>query len=145
MHIHSFTPVSLDCFTIDIPSIHSSHLISPCVLWLSVCFVLYQAYMKNYCPISCRGAEKRPIFQKECKDAHARCSIWADLGECDDNAEMRKYCASSCDTCHHTVEKAGTGKEEEEWLCTDDHANCKFWADKGECTINAVVSQVNMT
>jgi hypothetical protein len=93
--------------------------------------------MRTTCPVSCRGAERRPIFQKECKDAHVRCPIWADLGECDENAEMRKYCASSCDTCR-TVEAV----DEKEELCTDGNANCKFWADAGECTTNPKVSTV---
>jgi hypothetical protein len=98
--------------------------------------------MKLYCPISCRGAERRPIFQKECKDAHVRCPVWADLGECDDNAQMRKYCAYSCETCQ-TVEAVEAVEVEE--LCMDENANCKFWADAGECTSNPKVSQVNMT
>jgi hypothetical protein len=98
--------------------------------------------MKKECPVSCSSAERLPIFQKDCKDAHARCPVWADLGECEVNAAMKKICPYSCEICTSEEEEE---VEEVEELCTDEHANCKFWADQGECTNNPKVSQVNMT
>jgi hypothetical protein len=87
--------------------------------------------MRKHCPVSCRSEEQRPT-NWSCKDAHPRCSVWADLGECAENSDMRKYCAKSCDTC--------TNRHNDDDLCVDTHENCRFWADKGECINNPVVS-----
>ena len=87
--------------------------------------------MKKYCPVSCASETLKPM-QKECGDVHPRCPVWAKLGECDDNSDMQKYCAKSCDSCHLASSADG--------LCTDNHENCKFWADSGECKNNPNVS-----
>jgi hypothetical protein len=94
-----------------------------------------QDYMEKQCPVSCKDAPKTSL-QKECKDVHARCSIWAGLGECSGNAAMTSYCAKSCDTC-----LLASDFDDDDPLCLNDHENCRFWADSGECTTNPGVSK----
>lgn len=87
--------------------------------------------MAKHCPVSC--AEDSLTLtsirsQADCEDAHPRCPVWAKLGdECDNNADMRKYCAKSCATCPMAVSDG-------ESLCRDTNENCRFWADSGECS-----------
>lgn len=69
-------------------------------------------------------------FDGRCKDAHKRCSVWADLGECRVNMEMRKYCPKSCDSC------SDSQVSELDFLCVDEDKRCGAWADAGECTNN---------
>lgn len=92
--------------------------------------------MEKHCPVSCATILDSTMTtvahsdpgQEDCKDMHPRCHVWAELGECDNNAEMQKYCASSCDTCVMAAE--------DDNLCKDQHENCRFWADSGECANN---------
>jgi hypothetical protein len=93
-----------------------------------------QEYMAKQCPVSCKDVPKTSL-QKECKDVHVRCSIWAGLGECNGNAAMTSYCAKSCDTCLLATEI------DDDPLCFNDHENCRFWADSGECATNPGVSE----
>jgi len=93
--------------------------------------------MLRNCPASC--AEEILIdtaaTAKDCKDVIPKCAVWAELGECDNNEEMRSYCAKSCNTCGEAVEVDS--------LCKDEHENCRFWADAGECKNNPTVSPEN--
>lgn len=93
-------------------------------------------YMMEHCPGSCAGVEeelKEAVTKATtCEDHHAHCPEWADLGECDANAEMLRYCAKSCNVCVADAEP----ETEEEDPCQDLHANCKFWSDHDECSKN---------
>jgi ShK domain-like len=112
-----------------------------------------RAYMDKHCPVSCRDAAKEEPrkttattkpnsannnkssqLEHECKDVHTRCPVWAELGECADNSDMRKYCAKSCNTCDEQAKELAPEQEDE--LCVDTHQECNFWASKGECTNN---------
>jgi hypothetical protein len=87
--------------------------------------------MTKYCPVSC-SEDQMTLNSKskdDCDDTHPRCSVWAKLGDCDNNFAMRAYCAESCNTCQEAV-------PDEENLCKDTHENCRFWADSGECSNN---------
>ena len=75
----------------------------------------------------------RQSTRKDCKDAHPRCHVWAELGECDETRDMKKYCAKSCNSCL-------TAANVEDVFCTDGHENCANWADLGECENNPGVS-----
>ena len=61
-------------------------------------------------------------------DAHERCRVWKDEGECIRNQNyMSKYCPVSCvgvDVTSQTVE------------CKDIHPRCAVWAQLGECKVN---------
>jgi len=72
--------------------------------------------------------EEGNVVQEDCEDAHFRCPVWAELGECDHNNEMLAYCAKSCGTCQMAAELDG--------LCRDKHESCGFWASTGECSTN---------
>eukprot|EP00339_Tiarina_fusa_P009549 CAMPEP_0117006418 /NCGR_PEP_ID=MMETSP0472-20121206/6654_1 /TAXON_ID=693140 ORGANISM="Tiarina fusus, Strain LIS" /NCGR_SAMPLE_ID=MMETSP0472 /ASSEMBLY_ACC=CAM_ASM_000603 /LENGTH=452 /DNA_ID=CAMNT_0004707879 /DNA_START=465 /DNA_END=1823 /DNA_ORIENTATION=- len=48
---------------------------------------------------------------------------------------MRRFCAKSCDSC---LDSQGDSD-----LCVDDHENCAFWAESGECTNNPKYMKVN--
>jgi prolyl 4-hydroxylase len=96
--------------------------------------------MKTHCPGSCDGIQvelKEAAVQAKkgnCVDRHEHCPQWADLGECDENAEMLKYCSVSCGVCI---------PDPAEEACKDSHSNCKFWADREECTKNPVWMSAN--
>jgi ShK domain-like len=76
--------------------------------------------MNKYCPVSCRGVDSRMMnLVENCNDYHNRCKIWAELGECAENADMRINCAKSCDLCLDSN------------LCVDYDENCALWADSG--------------
>lgn len=83
---------------------------------------------------------KMTLFKKNCRDApSAKCGVdkydvtkcpgWAKTGECKANRVwMGKNCAKSCKTCG-VCPASGN-------CCLDSDPNCKFWAEKGECTKN---------
>lgn len=57
--------------------------------------------------------------EDRCSDTDARCSFWAEAGECDNNPNyMHIYCALSCDTCPEPYEKT---QEEEQLLMEVAH------------------------
>jgi prolyl 4-hydroxylase len=99
-------------------------------------------YMTRHCPVSCKLKHAKANTAVACVDAHPRCKVWADLGECAVNRNMKKYCTKSCDWCDESA--PGIALEEEEDLdCIDDHTNCEFWAEKGECTANPTYMLAN--
>jgi prolyl 4-hydroxylase len=111
------------------------------------------AYMTKHCPISCNlPAEAyfiKPTSEvgdedeadRTCKDWHPNCHIWAELGECKDNAAaMIRFCPESCHKCidddddeESDIEEEGDDNDED---CKDSHEQCSFWASKGECENN---------
>jgi hypothetical protein len=74
--------------------------------------------------------------ESECKDAHPKCSEWAEIGECENNDEMEQFCPLSCETC---TNEDGNRRDddddedddyEEEHIdsCVDHHQLCSGWA-----------------
>ena len=111
------------------------------------------SYMKEYCPGSCSSSaviaqhRRRQLQssdeaggeeeinddeeQPNCEDLLERCSVWAELGECDANPDdMYEYCPYSCGVCE------GIGEEEYDTSCADQHDKCPAWAELGECDKN---------
>ena len=93
-------------------------------------------YMTKHCPASCENV--RATVQKEstadlqngtCRDRHDDCHAWATLGECDTNADMKKYCAVSCGICEKEP-------DDDAPPCVDGNESCEFWAGAGECVNN---------
>jgi hypothetical protein len=63
-----------------------------------------KAYMNKYCPASCAhpmtlSDDNNSQVPLECKDYLERCPVFANLGECKVNPEMRKWCPHSCGRC----------------------------------------------
>lgn len=90
--------------------------------------------MEKYCPVSCADPTTFNSNDTDCEDLHLKCPVWAELGECDNNAEMVKHCAKSCNTCHLA--------ENDKSLCNDKNESCQRWADIGECQKNPQVSHI---
>jgi prolyl 4-hydroxylase len=112
-----------------------------------------KAYMNKHCPISCSLPAEAYFIQPTseagdggdddddaCKDLHPNCHIWAELGECKDNAAaMNRYCPASCHKCDGDDEDEVDGgdiEESDDEDCKDANENCSFWASKGECENN---------
>ena len=100
-------------------------------------------YMTRHCPVSCNSKSRKAIPASVCVDAHPRCQVWADLGECTANVRnMKQYCAKSCDLCDaNSLESApeddtAEAQDDDDPNCVDNHTNCDFWAEKGECESN---------
>jgi hypothetical protein len=101
-----------------------------------------QSYMSTHCPGSCenvRATEMKEsnddISNGTCRDRHDDCSVWASLGECDSNSDMKRYCAVACGICE--IEPAtNEDGDETDPTCTNEHENCEFWAGAGECDAN---------
>ena len=97
-------------------------------------------YMNRHCPVSCRSMDSAPT--PECRDVHPRCNVWAQLGECKVNKEMKRYCPRSCGTCtsgdparkllddnSHDQEIPGIDSAvDDDFLCVDNHEKCSKWA-----------------
>ena len=95
-------------------------------------------YMMEHCPASCTNVIN-PDRKAECQDYHARCPVWASVGECEENSvNMRKYCPKSCGGC--TLENDG---ENHDLGCVDGDDRCSFWASKGECEVNPTYMHAN--
>jgi hypothetical protein len=111
--------------------------------------------MEKYCPVSCRKVDIPNKDDDDCQDALAKCSVWANSGECKINKEMQKHCPKSCNTCGGgTVEidnvddnnENQDDDDDDDWeegkrdvegimddedndsTCTDDHEKCSMWA-----------------
>lgn len=92
--------------------------------------------MTKYCPASCAADddEQQQLLvgnnnnnKGECKDAHERCQVWADLGECNENAvEMEKWCPKACGVC---------GDDDEN--CRYVHCLLKYYCF---CSVSAIIS-----
>ena len=98
-----------------------------------------QSYMTKHCPGSCEDVRATEIKEStkdisngNCQDRHDDCAAWAQLGECDTNSDMSKYCAVSCGICE--AEPASGANDDP--TCIDGHENCGFWAGAGECQAN---------
>jgi ShK domain-like len=104
--------------------------------------------MEKFCPVSCR--QKGNPGTPGCHDVHARCNVWAQLGECEINQAMKRYCPKSCDNCGGDGGGDGgddgqqgkvqeNNKEPQEqpeddsttdnaFVCVDNHSKCSKWA-----------------
>jgi prolyl 4-hydroxylase len=79
-----------------------------------------------------------------CKDKDPDCSEFADRGECDKNPSwMLDNCKKSCGACETAGQNHNGDQEEAEGnggqddgVCKDNHKNCEFWAEEGECKQN---------
>ena len=97
--------------------------------------MISRKYMDITCPVSCKGKIPVNVDPSKCTDYHERCAMWADvdLGNCDSNPDMRKYCRKSCKFCG----------DEAEAKCVDIDERCTFWSETGECEKNAVWMRQN--
>jgi ShK domain-like len=119
-------------------------------------------YMLEHCPASCNGEKKESDYTIEetdeillnppCVDKHKFCSIWASLGECEENEiNMKEFCAKSCNACDSSndidneddVERYLSEEDEIESNCQDNHESCSSWAKVGECEVNPNYMLVN--
>jgi prolyl 4-hydroxylase len=101
-----------------------------------------QSYMATHCPGSCENVRATEIKESTddlsngtCRDRHDDCSVWATLGECDSNPDMKRYCAVSCGICElePATSDDGIGTD---LTCIDENESCGFWAGAGECDAN---------
>mmetsp|Transcript_9530 Transcript_9530/g.18323 ORF Transcript_9530/g.18323 Transcript_9530/m.18323 type:complete len:552 (-) Transcript_9530:1754-3409(-) len=110
------------------------------------------SYMREHCPGSCSSSagiaqhRRREVSQSDdeesdeddeppCEDQIERCSVWAELGECEANPDdMHEYCPYSCGICDGSDDD--DEEEEEDALCRDQHDKCPVWAKMGECDKN---------
>ena len=100
-----------------------------------------QSYMEHHCPGSCdnwiendvRISSRDDTSEGTCLDRHADCALWAVLGECESNFDVKEHCAVSCGTCP-TEPNSDVDNSNE--TCVDDSESCEYWASVGECDSN---------
>jgi hypothetical protein len=98
--------------------------------------------MALQCPVACRDID-RSDQRKQCTDVHPKCSDWAKEGECDDEKDVKHFCAKSCDHClvyRKLVEDESSSVDSSSSSCVDSNDTCNFWAEAGECQSNPTVS-----
>ena len=97
-------------------------------------------YMLRYCPGSCGNLAQQRMKEREmqnvhdqpltCEDKLERCSVYAELGECEANPDkMNEFCRQSCGLCDE--------KDDDEESCQNYHEKCEDWSERGECERNA--------
>jgi hypothetical protein len=99
---------------------------------MNKCLTAY--YSLALCLLLCSNAVPAVVAQ-ECDasdpdicDAHERCGVWREEGECIRNLEyMTKHCPVSC---------GRPGAPHPKKVCKDSHPRCGEWAESGECREN---------